>query len=83
MFGWDENKEDGRNLLMKKQGGCKESMNEEMKSLQKNSTWKVVELLEGKKLVGCRWVFTVKYKVDGTTEQFKARLVTNGSNLWN
>uniref|UniRef100_A0A7N2LTQ0 Reverse transcriptase Ty1/copia-type domain-containing protein n=1 Tax=Quercus lobata TaxID=97700 RepID=A0A7N2LTQ0_QUELO len=53
----------------------KEAMNEEMKSLQKNSTWKVVELPEGKKPVGCRWVFTVKYKADETIERFKARLV--------
>ena len=56
----------------------KEAMNEEMKSLQKNSTWKVVELPKGKKPVGCRWVFTIKYKADGTIERFKARLVTMG-----
>ena len=56
----------------------KEAINEEMKSLQKNSTWKVVELPEGKKPVGCRWVFTVKYKADGTIERFKARLVAKG-----
>ena len=40
-------------------------MNEEMKSLQKNSTWEVVDFPEGKIPVGCRWVFTIKYKVDG------------------
>ena len=53
-------------------------MNEEMKSLRKNSTWKVVELPEGKKLVGCKWFFRVKYKANGTIEQFKARLVAKG-----
>ena len=53
-------------------------MNEEMKSLEKNSTWKVVELPKGKKPVGCRWVFTIKYKADGTIEQFKTRLVAKG-----
>ena len=52
-------------------------MNEEMKSLQKNSTWKVVELPKGKKPVGCRWVFTIKYKANGTIEQFKAILVAS------
>ncbi|XP_057965405.1 uncharacterized mitochondrial protein AtMg00820-like [Malania oleifera] len=56
----------------------KEAMNEEMKSLQKNSTWEVIELPEGKKLDGCRWVFIVKYKAYGTIERFKARLVTKG-----
>ncbi|KAH9735112.1 hypothetical protein KPL71_017633 [Citrus sinensis] len=53
----------------------KEAMNEEMNSLQKNSTWEVVDLPEGKTPVGCRWVFTIKYKADGTVERFKARLV--------
>ena len=53
-------------------------MNEEMKSLQKNSTWEVVDLPEGKIPIGCRWVFTIKYKADGTIERFKERLVTKG-----
>ncbi|KAH9680958.1 retrovirus-related pol polyprotein from transposon RE1 [Citrus sinensis] len=56
----------------------KEAMNEEMNSLQKNSTWEVVDLPEGKKPVGCRWVFTIKYKADGIVERFKARLVAKG-----
>ncbi|RVW96559.1 Retrovirus-related Pol polyprotein from transposon TNT 1-94 [Vitis vinifera] len=44
----------------------KAAMNEEMKSLQKNETWELVECLPGKKPVGCRWIYTVKYKVDET-----------------
>lgn len=28
--------------------------------------------------VGCKWVFYVKYKVDGTIERYKARLVAKG-----
>jgi hypothetical protein len=56
----------------------KEAMNEEMRSLQKNSIWKVVDLPIGKIPVGCRCVFTIKYKMDGTIERFKARLVTKG-----
>ncbi|RVX23542.1 Retrovirus-related Pol polyprotein from transposon RE1 [Vitis vinifera] len=39
-------------------------MNEEMKSLQKNETWELVECPPGKKPVGCRWIYTVKYKAD-------------------
>ena len=49
-------------------------MNEEMKSLQKNETWELVEYPLGKKPVGCRWIYTVKYKADGSIERFKARL---------
>ncbi|RVW48827.1 Retrovirus-related Pol polyprotein from transposon TNT 1-94 [Vitis vinifera] len=46
----------------------KAAMNEEMKSLQKNETWELVECPPGKKPVGCRWIYTVKYKTDGSIE---------------
>ena len=49
-----------------------------MKSLQKNETWELVECLLGKKPVGCRWIYTMKYKTDGSIEHFKARLVAKG-----
>ncbi|RVW81474.1 Retrovirus-related Pol polyprotein from transposon RE1 [Vitis vinifera] len=53
-------------------------MNEEIKSLQKNETWELVKCPPRKKSVGCRWIYTVKYKADGSIEQFKARLVAKG-----
>ncbi|RVX18371.1 Retrovirus-related Pol polyprotein from transposon TNT 1-94 [Vitis vinifera] len=56
----------------------KTTMNEEMKSLQKNETWELVECPPRKKPVGCRWIYTVKYKADGSIERFKARLVAKG-----
>ena len=56
----------------------KAAMNEEMKSLEKNETWELVDPPPGKKPVGCRWIYTVKYKADGTIERFKARLVAKG-----
>ncbi|RVW76569.1 Retrovirus-related Pol polyprotein from transposon TNT 1-94 [Vitis vinifera] len=56
----------------------KAAMNEEMKSLQKNETWELVECPPGNKPVGCRWIYTVKYKADGSIERFKARLVAKG-----
>ncbi|CAL9002404.1 unnamed protein product [Prunus brigantina] len=33
----------------------KKSMDEEMKSLHKNETWKLVQLPKGKKAIGCKW----------------------------
>jgi hypothetical protein len=56
----------------------KDAMNEELRSLKKNATWEITDLPIGKKSVGCKWVYTVKYKADGTIDCFKARLVTKG-----
>ena len=53
-------------------------MNEEMKSLQKNETWELVDCPPRKKPVGCRWVYTMKHKAYGTIERFKAQLVAKG-----
>ena len=39
-------------------------MNEELQALEKNKTSEVVELPKGKKTVGYRWIYTIKYKVD-------------------
>ena len=33
---------------------------------------------KGKKVVGCKWVFTDKYNADGSLEQYKVRLVAKG-----
>ncbi|XP_048235710.1 uncharacterized protein LOC125371219 [Ricinus communis] len=53
----------------------KDAMVEEMKALVKNGTWEVVDMPFRKKPVGCKWVFTVKHRVDGSIERLKARLV--------
>ena len=50
-----------------------------MQALKKtNETWDIVELLKGKKTVGCKWIFTIKYQADGTIERYKTRLVAKG-----
>ncbi|CAN6586683.1 unnamed protein product [Malus baccata var. baccata] len=54
------------------------AMDEEMMALHKNDTWEVTELPKGKKPGGCRWVFTIKYKADGSVDRYKARLVAKG-----
>lgn len=54
------------------------SMIEEMKALRKNDTWELTELPTGKRPVGCKWVYTVKHKADGSIERYKARLVAKG-----
>jgi hypothetical protein len=53
-------------------------MHEEMEALHKNKTWDLVKLPNGKKVVGCKWVFTIKHKADGSVERYKAKLVAKG-----
>ncbi|XP_071905634.1 uncharacterized protein [Coffea arabica] len=54
------------------------AMKEEMNALERNKTWEIVNLPKGKKTVGCKWVFTLKYRADGSLERHKARLVAKG-----
>ena len=49
-----------------------------MKALAKNETWKLVTSSSDKKMVGCKWVFTVKHNADGSVERLKTRLVAKG-----
>ena len=56
----------------------KNAVMEEMKALEKNSTWDICTLPKGHKTVGCKWVFSLKYKADGTLDRHKARLVAKG-----
>ena len=44
----------------------RQAMRVEIETLKKNRTRVMVELLKGKKPVGCKWVYLVKYKVDGS-----------------
>ncbi|KAL0446351.1 UNVERIFIED_CONTAM: Retrovirus-related Pol polyprotein from transposon RE1 [Sesamum latifolium] len=56
------------------------AMQEELTALNKNETWEVVDLPEGKKAIGSKWVFKLKLKPDGTVDRYKARLVAKGYN---
>lgn len=53
-------------------------MREEMNALEKNQMWKIVKLPKEKNQWGCKWVYALKYKVDGSLEQYKTRLVAKG-----
>lgn len=50
----------------------------EMTALEQNHTWVITDLPPGKMTIGCKWVYRVKYKVDGFVERYKARLVAKG-----
>jgi len=55
-----------------------QAIQEEMEASQKNNTWRLIPLPKGKKIVGCKWVFSVKYKADGSIDRHKERLVAKG-----
>ncbi|KAJ0837837.1 putative RNA-directed DNA polymerase [Helianthus annuus] len=54
------------------------AMNEEMEALNRNNTWTLVDLPEGRKPIGCKWVYKIKFKSTGEIERYKARLVAKG-----
>ena len=53
-------------------------MDKEIEALEVTNTWSLVPLPPGKRPIGCKWVYRVKYLLDGTIERYKARLVAKG-----
>ena len=49
-----------------------------MQALDDNDTWDLVPLPTIKKAIGCRWVFVVKFNLDGFVARLKARFVAKG-----
>lgn len=54
------------------------AMVEEITTLETNNTWSVQSLPPGKQTIGCRWLYKVKYKADGTLDRYRAWLVIKG-----
>ncbi|XP_031494234.1 uncharacterized mitochondrial protein AtMg00820-like [Nymphaea colorata] len=50
----------------------------EVRALEENSTWDVIDLPPNKRPIGCKWVYKLKYHADGTIERHKAGLVAKG-----
>ncbi|KAE8701514.1 3beta-hydroxysteroid-dehydrogenase/decarboxylase isoform 3 [Hibiscus syriacus] len=59
----------------------KRAVMEEMNALKNNGTWEVLNLPEGKKTLSCKWIFTKKFKPDGSIDWHKALLVAKGFTL--
>ena len=53
-------------------------MEKEFSALQRNNTWHLVPPPSNGNIIGCKWVYKLKYKPDGTVDRYKARLVAQG-----
>ena len=55
-----------------------DAMKDEMNSMAQNKVWDLVELPDGYKPIGCKWVYKTKKDSSGNIERYKARLVAKG-----
>ena len=55
-----------------------DAMRDEIQSMRHNGVWELIELLEGHRPIGCKWVYKTKRDPKGKIEKFKARLVAKG-----
>ncbi|GKE35262.1 ribonuclease H-like domain-containing protein [Tanacetum coccineum] len=55
-----------------------DAMNNEIEALNINNTWVICDLPIGRKPIGCKWIYKIKYKASGEIERYKARLVAKG-----
>ena len=53
-------------------------MCDEIAALRENRTWSLVSFHPSMNVVGSRWVYRIKRRVDGSIERYKARLVARG-----
>ncbi|XP_031259573.1 uncharacterized protein LOC116117698 [Pistacia vera] len=54
------------------------AMADELSALSQNHTWNLVPRPSHRKPIGCKWVYKVKHRADGSIECYKARLVAKG-----
>ena len=55
-----------------------QAMESEIDSMYVNQVWDLVDMPEGVRPIGCKWVFKRKTDADGKVQTYKARLVAKG-----
>ncbi|CAI7784169.1 unnamed protein product [Closterium sp. NIES-53] len=56
----------------------KKTMESELKSIEENGMWELVELPEGRKAITSKWLFKIKSDAYGKIKRYKSRLVAKG-----
>jgi len=55
-----------------------QAMNSQINALEHNHIWEIVNHHPNKIVVDCKWVYKIKFHVDGTIERHKGHLVAKG-----
>ncbi|KAI5349975.1 hypothetical protein L3X38_002866 [Prunus dulcis] len=55
-----------------------QAMKSELNSMEKNKVWELVQLPQGCRPIGCKWIFKTKKDSKGLIDRYKARLVAKG-----
>jgi len=53
-------------------------MDEEIKMIEKNRTWELVDKSHDKNVIGLKWIYKIKYSEDDSFQMYKAQLVVKG-----
>ena len=53
-------------------------MKDEMSSISQNKVWSLVDLPDGCRPIGCKWLFKIKCDIKGQVERYISRLVAKG-----
>lgn len=53
-------------------------MDEELSVLKANHTWEMIVFPPCASIIGSKWIYSIKVKMDGTLDRYKAWLVAQG-----
>ena len=53
-------------------------MDEEMEALTSRGNWELISAPTDAVIVGCRWIFTLKSRLDGSVDRYKVRFMAKG-----